>query len=171
MRKNITQDKMLAELHKHYNQLEELLAQLTRAEYNVSGIAGAWSVKELLAHLTAWDERGTIWIRDALRGEMPQIPAPNETWTARHRMNAETERASKRHSYARVLEEYRAAFNQLAELVESIDERDWERRTRVRHKTGLGETVSISALVRCRVQHLAWHTKPLATSIKARSKQ
>lgn len=169
MRKNAPQAQVIAELHSQYNKLEEMLAQLKPAQKNLPGIVGDLSVKGLLAHLTAWDARGILWIGDALLGEMPKIPAPNETWSARHTFNAEIQRASGRRSFARVLDEYRSTFNQLVELVEGIDERDWDRRVTVQHKTGTGETLAISQLVRWRVQHLATHTKPLSDWLKEQS--
>lgn len=54
--------------------------KLSDAQMAESGTAGDWSVKDVLAHLTAWHEMCLSWYRAGVAGETPKTPSEKYTW-------------------------------------------------------------------------------------------
>ena len=48
-------DELLAMIQSGYEQFEALLATLSEGQMTIAGVNGSWSVKDNLAHLTAWE--------------------------------------------------------------------------------------------------------------------
>ena len=44
------------------------------------GIEGNRSVKDIVAHMTAWEQRMIQWLDESAAGLAPQRPAPGMTW-------------------------------------------------------------------------------------------
>lgn len=154
-------EKVLESLHSRYELLEEMLAQLSDEEMTRPGVQARWSVKDIVAHLTAWDQRGIRWISAALQGEIPFIPEPGYSWTGRHKLNEQTYQENLALPVDVVLRNYRDTFSQLLELLEDMSLIEWNRMTPVVHKSGAGKPVMIGELVRWRLQHLVSHSKPI----------
>jgi uncharacterized damage-inducible protein DinB len=47
---------MLDNLDATWNDLQTAIAELTDAGMQEPGVTGAWSVKDILAHVTTWEE-------------------------------------------------------------------------------------------------------------------
>jgi hypothetical protein len=45
------------------------------------GIVGEWSAKDVLAHLTEWEQMVLGWYHAGLAGETPALPAPGFKWS------------------------------------------------------------------------------------------
>ncbi|MFW5691331.1 MAG: ClbS/DfsB family four-helix bundle protein [Chloroflexota bacterium] len=60
--------------------LEAMLERLTEAELIEPGACGEWSVKDILAHLYAWEQMVMSWYEAGLRGEVPRTPADDLNW-------------------------------------------------------------------------------------------
>ena len=77
MTEQLDKAELLANMQAGYNSFEALLAGLNENQMTTPGVNGAWSVKDNLAHLSAWHLRqlallqgvrpnalkGTIWKR------------------------------------------------------------------------------------------------------------
>jgi hypothetical protein len=90
----------------------------THAQMLLPGVDGEWSVKDALAHISAWERRMISWIGSHLRGEEPTIPLP---WDV-ERMNAETFTQVKDLPLAEVLKEFRISYWDSLALSESLSE-------------------------------------------------
>lgn len=77
-----------------------------------------WSVKDILAHLTAWEQLCLGWWRAGQRGETPALPAVGYKWSQLPALNAAIWKAHHRRRYADVVLDYRASF---AEILAAID--------------------------------------------------
>ncbi|MBX3081947.1 MAG: ClbS/DfsB family four-helix bundle protein [Anaerolineae bacterium] len=62
----------LQESHRNF---ETLLDQIGEARMEEAGVAGHWSMKDIIAHLTGWHQNVVARFRAALHGE-PQPPTP-----------------------------------------------------------------------------------------------
>lgn len=62
------------------SKLNTFLETLTPQEWEMEGIVGKWSVKDVLAHLAEWHQMVLGWYQAGLRGETPSVPAPGYTW-------------------------------------------------------------------------------------------
>ncbi len=132
--KHLTKPELLEQIRTERGKLEATLARLTHAQMllpgpstalrqaqgNSSGQAtdGGWSVKDVLAHISAWERRMISWVGSHLRGEEPAVPLP---WDV-ERMNAETYALVKDKPLAEVLEEFRQSYWDSLALAESLSE-------------------------------------------------
>ncbi len=62
-------------LHESYDKWEAFLDEIGIARMDESGVAGHWSVKDIIVHLTGWDQYVVARLQAALRGE-PEPPPP-----------------------------------------------------------------------------------------------
>ena len=86
---------------------------------------GGWSVKDLLAHLTAWEQMFLGWYRAGVKGDTPETPAPGFTWSAADldKLNDRIYRRGKRLSLAEVQRQFDASYAEtLAQVKRMTDE-------------------------------------------------
>jgi hypothetical protein len=60
--------------------LLKALDMLTDAQMEMGGACGEWAVKDILSHLTDWEQRGLRWYRAGLKGEVSPIPDADYNW-------------------------------------------------------------------------------------------
>ena len=64
---------LLANIQAGYDQLEALLASLSEEQMTIPGVNGSWSVKDNLAHLTAWQSYQAARQEGILNGVEPPV--------------------------------------------------------------------------------------------------
>jgi hypothetical protein len=104
-----------------------MLAKLNDEQMQQPDVQGSWSVKDIIAHLTIWEQRGTQWIRSLAQEEEPEIPLPSYTWDDVDQLNIETYEENREKPPKEVLAEFEKSFACLLEQVQSLDEEDLER--------------------------------------------
>ena len=62
-------------LHESYEKWEAFLDQFGTARMDEPGVAGHWSMKDIIVHLTGWDQYVVAHVQAARRGE-PEPPPP-----------------------------------------------------------------------------------------------
>lgn len=87
-----------------YGAFETELAQLSDEQMLQPGVVDDWTMKDVLAHISAWERMFIGWIEALLRGETPDRPEFfSEEWT--DRVNARVYEESRE----RTLDDVRAA--------------------------------------------------------------
>lgn len=126
---------LLARLDKAWTAFTASYAGLSEAELLEPGVSGAWSVRDLIAHVTWWEEEALQHLPHILRGETP--PRYSVTYGGIDAFNAlMTER--KRHlSLAEVLREQEQTHRRLLALVERAPADQITTDTRWRHRLRL----------------------------------
>jgi hypothetical protein len=66
---------LIGGLQEEYRNWQALLDQIGPARMDQSGVAGPWSVKDIVAHLTGWRRRTVARLQAAQRGQ-PEPPPP-----------------------------------------------------------------------------------------------
>lgn len=115
---HITKSELLDQIRTERKRLEEVLAAMTPDQMLHPCASGEWTVKDVLAHISAWQRRMLSWIRSHLRGEAPDVPLPWEV----ERMNTETYTQVKEKPLVEVLEEFRQSYRDALALAESLSE-------------------------------------------------
>ena len=85
--------------------LEDEIGKLEPRQLTQGGVTDAnRSVKDLMAHLVEWEQMFLGWYRAALKGEIPNTPAPGYTWSwdSLHQLNDKIYRRYRRKSLAEV---------------------------------------------------------------------
>jgi hypothetical protein len=113
---------LLAELKAEYQSWERLLAEIGEDRMDEPSAAGAWSIKNVVAHLTAWRRRTVGRLEAVAQGQ----PQPKPTWPAEltedDDINAWFHARDRDKSVSEVLSEARRVFQQLVSAIEKVPE-------------------------------------------------
>jgi hypothetical protein len=102
--------------------LEAMINSMDEAEMVKAGTLGAWSLKDMLAHIATWDKRGTTWIGVAAQGKIPEMPVIDYTWDDKDELNHQTWLENKDKPLENVLADFNDAYQRLLEQVEQLSE-------------------------------------------------
>jgi hypothetical protein len=103
---------LLAMIQTAYDQFEALLASLSEEQMTVPGVNGTWSVKDNLAHLTAWQNYQAARQEETLNGG-PEPPKPAPGAESEDEINAYVYQQHKDQPLAEVLTDFRAAYQRI----------------------------------------------------------
>jgi len=118
----MTKLEFLDTMRSEHERWEALLAQVDDAQMLQPGVAGDWSVKDLVAHVTAY-ERGLVeWLEAASRGQslaFPDLDHPDVDYR-----NAVIFSENQNRPWHDVLLESEQVFQRLLQLVEALPEEE-----------------------------------------------
>ncbi|MCG3209669.1 MAG: hypothetical protein FOGNACKC_03296 [Anaerolineae bacterium] len=118
----------LAELHQSFDQLERAIRPLKPAQLLQPSVYDGLSVKDVLAHITAWERLSIGWVEAARRGEPVVRFAPGFEQSSEddddtmHRLNEHLVHLYRERPLAEVLADFTAAHQEMAALVETMSE-------------------------------------------------
>ena len=117
----ISKTRLLDEMHASYSALEELLAALSEEQMTTAGVNGAWSVKDNLAHLGAWQQH-EIERQEAIRDGIE----PPDRWAgmSEDEINEQHYQQNKARPLAEVRADLRSNHQKLLALVEAMTDED-----------------------------------------------
>jgi len=120
---------ILTTLRAEFTRWEDLLASLSEAQITAPLLPGNWSIKDVIAHLRAWQQRSVARMEAALLDREPQFP----TWPAQfdpeaegqpHDLNAWLYATYRDQPWSSVHRDWREGFLRFLELGEAIPEKD-----------------------------------------------
>jgi hypothetical protein len=118
----MTKTRLLADLQREQEQWEALLAQIGESRMDQPGVAGEWSIKDIVAHLNGWRRRTVARLQAAQRGEAdPSPPWPAHLQTD-DQINAWLYETNRDRSVREVLDDSRQVFEQLVAAIEAFCE-------------------------------------------------
>jgi ribosomal protein S3AE len=131
----VNRAQLLERLHKAWTSFTASYAGLSESQMLEPGVTGAWSVRDLIAHVTWWEGEALTHLPEILSGRTPPrysvtyggIPAFNALMTAR----------KKGLSLADVLREQDETHRRLIAQVEGVAEDQITTDTRWRHRLRL----------------------------------
>ncbi len=113
---------LLAQLNSEQDAFADLLGLIGEDRMDEPGVAGAWSIKDIVAHLTAWRRRTVGRLEAVAQGR----PEPKPQWPAEltgdDEINAWFHSRDRDNSVREVMSESRRVFQQLASAVEKMPE-------------------------------------------------
>jgi hypothetical protein len=119
---NINKAQFIESLQAEQAQWEALLGEIGEAHMTQPDVAGGWSIKDIVAHLTGWRHRSVARFQAALRHESsfsPPWPAHLETDDD---INAWIYAANRDRPLSEVLQESRDVFQQLVDTLNAFPE-------------------------------------------------
>jgi uncharacterized protein YndB with AHSA1/START domain len=120
---------ILIALREEFNRWEALLASLSEEQITAPQLAENWSIKDVIAHLRAWQQRSIARLEAALLSRAPEYPA----WPAQfdpeaegqpHDLNAWLYTTYRDQPWSSVHRDWSQGFLRFLELGEAIPEKD-----------------------------------------------
>jgi hypothetical protein len=118
----MTKAELIADLNREYGQWEALLAEIGDGRMEQPGVAGSWSVKDLVAHLTGWNRRTVGRFEAALRDEADAPPPWPAQLQSDDAINAWIYEQNRDRSLPEVLGDSRQTFVDLVAALEAFPE-------------------------------------------------
>ena len=104
----------------NYTALQAELAKLTPEEIVDGGTVGEWSVKDVLAHLMAWQQMVLAWYAAGKRGESPVTPSEKYTWREIPALNQEIYETYRDTPLETITADFEASHREILAAVEGM---------------------------------------------------
>lgn len=131
----MNRDTLLSRLNKDWNALQDSYDGLAEAKIAEPGVTGEWSVKDILAHVTAWEEEALKHLPHIAEGGRP--PRYSVTYGGIDAFNALKTQESRRLSTTQVLARHQAIHQQIVDYIQSVPEAYFATETRFRRRLRL----------------------------------
>ena len=120
---------ILSALREQFNSWEELLGSLNEAQITAPKFDFDWSIKDVIAHLWAWQQISVARLEGGLRNREPEFPkwilSLGEDWEEdADRVNALTFETNHEKSWSEIYQNWKNEFLRFLELGNEISERD-----------------------------------------------
>jgi hypothetical protein len=126
---------VLRRLDRAWVAFKESYAGLSEAELLEPNVTGAWSVRDILAHVTTWEEEALKYLPLILEGGKP--PRYSVTYGGIDAFNAKMTEAKHGLSLSQVLAQLDATHQQVVDLLQRVPEAQLATETRFRRRLRL----------------------------------
>jgi hypothetical protein len=130
----LKKDQVLNRLEKAWATLQESYTGLSDPQLMEPGVMGEWSVKDILAHVTTWEEEALKYLPLILTGGRPPRYIQYGGIDAFNAQMAEQKRETALSEILRQLDE---THRRLIDYLQSVPEEHFTRETRFRHRLRL----------------------------------
>jgi hypothetical protein len=125
-------------LEKRWTELRASCANLSTAQITQPGVTGGWSVKDILAHITTWEEEALKYLPIILRGARP--PRYKDLYGGIDAFNARMTEQKRALSLSEIMNQMDATHRQLIAYINSSPEEMFTRETRFQRRLRLDTT-------------------------------
>ena len=109
------------------SRIDTIIDTLGESEMVRPALEGRWSIKDALAHITAWEQRFVRAFDAVEAGEKPEWPATGWTEAGVDELNKQDFEASRERPLAEVVAESRRSYAELRTIVERLSDEDLTR--------------------------------------------
>jgi PHD/YefM family antitoxin component YafN of YafNO toxin-antitoxin module len=131
----VTRRQLLTRIDEAWKLLQASYAGLTLSELLEEGVTGAWSVRDILAHVTTWEEEALRYLPLVATGGTP--PRYSTTYGGIDAFNARMTEARRGLSLPAVFRQMDDTHRRLVELVQAAPDALITSETRFRHRLRL----------------------------------
>jgi hypothetical protein len=143
--------------------LEKLLNSLTPAQMAAAPTPGAWAVKDILAHLYAWQQMFFGWYAAGQRGETPALPAVGYKWSQIPALNQHIYEQHCHLSAGQALALFRQSHAETLRFIESLPE---DELTTPGYYAWLKDSSLLVYLNANTAAHYRWAVKDIRNTVK-----
>ncbi len=119
-------DELLAELGREWAKIERTCAGLGEAGMLAAGVEAEWTVKDVLAHLSAWEKYLLDRLGYVLTGQQPRYPVMT-SWDDVHRFNAQVYAENRDRPLTSVIIEFRSLYQGVVTVIEALSDEQLNR--------------------------------------------
>lgn len=160
MEEQMSKGRLLSEMQDERARLEATLNQIDPQDMVAPGVVDNWTVKDLLAHISVWEQRMIRWLADSVRDVEPQMLPPGMTWDDLDQWNEQTYQEHRQRPLQEVLAEFGASFPQAVSAVQAVSEADLVDPDRFPWREGRPLWVMVAA-------NTSWHYKEHNEALEA----
>lgn len=126
MQNPTTKSELLATVQSDYGALLDLVQRFSPDEQQMPGVNDEWAIKDILAHLAAWEQLFLGWYQAGARSETPATPAPGYTWGWKSlgELNQRIYWQYRDESLAEVTHALAASHEQVLALIQTLSEEE-----------------------------------------------
>jgi hypothetical protein len=117
----MTKDELIKKIETEWDNLQAALDGLTEEQMHQPGVVGEWTIKDILAHITAWQTRLITTLFKAEKGVTPDTTEAGQTVD---QMNEKFYREMKDRSFDQVWDDLDASYHQILSRLEGWKEKD-----------------------------------------------
>ncbi len=117
----MTKAELIQKIESDWDNLQAALDGLTEEQMHRPGVVGEWTIKDILAHITAWQSRLIATMFKAERGLTPEAAEPGKTID---QLNEKFYREMKDRSFDQVWDDLDSSYHQLLSRLEGWKEKD-----------------------------------------------
>ncbi|MBO0722492.1 MAG: DinB family protein [Blastocatellia bacterium] len=128
-------NKVLQQLEKAWTEFKESYDGLSDSQLTEPGVTGNWSVKDIIAHVTWWEEEALKHLPLIIKGGRP--PRYSAKYGGIDAFNARMTEEKQGLSLAEVLKQMDETHRRLVDYVLSLPEEQFTRETRTRRRLRL----------------------------------
>ena len=123
---------LFKQLSKAWESFKQSYAGLSEAQLKEPGVTGKWSVRDIVAHVTTWEEEALKYLPLILQGKRP--PLYSHQYGGIDAFNALMTERKNDLSLAEVLRQLDENHRQLLNYLESVPEENFTQETRFRRR-------------------------------------
>ncbi len=124
MPKPTTREELLKETYAEREKLEALLKTIPPDVFSSKKVVGEWTAKDVLSHLTAWEQMVILWVKSGYEGKTIPIPAEGFKWNELPALNDRIYREHRDLAADEVLSKFDQSYHQILDLLNSLPEQD-----------------------------------------------
>jgi hypothetical protein len=117
---------LLDRIESTYAFADRTLEAVTEGRQTEPGVCGLWSVKDVIAHLTHWEQRTVRWVDEAAQGVKLIAPETGYGWDEAdlNRLNDFYQQRDQAKAWDDVLADWHSAQTDILTLVEDLNDDD-----------------------------------------------
>jgi hypothetical protein len=131
----MNRQQLLKQLDKAWTVLKESYAGVSESQLTEPGVTGHWSVKDIIAHVTTWEEEALKYLPLLLTGGTP--PRYSKQYGGIDAFNAQMTEQKRGLSLSDVLRQQEDTHRRLIDYVQNAPEEQFTRETRFRRRLRL----------------------------------
>jgi hypothetical protein len=124
MAKQSNKDQLVRDIQTERRRLEKCLAVVEKTDMTLPGVVGNWSVKDVLAHLVAWEQLFLMWYQAGMRDETPAVNPVGMRRKDIDALNQQIYEKNRSRSLDEVWNEFIDSYQQILRTVQSIPENE-----------------------------------------------
>ena len=121
MNKLPVKDDLLAQLDIEWAKIERTCASMNEIQMVAPGAQRDWSVKDMLAHISAWEKYLLDRLGYVMTGQLPRYPVMN-SWDDVHRFNAQVYTENKERPLTSVVIEFRSLYQGVVTVIQALND-------------------------------------------------
>jgi|SRR5436190_8718230 len=130
----MNRQQLLTKLDTAWAEMGESYSDLSNPQLTEPGVTGDWSVKDILAHVTTWEEEALKYLPLIIEGGKPPL---YKTYGGIDAFNARRCEQKRDLSLSEVMKQLDETHGQLMDYVRGVPEEQFARETRFRHRLRL----------------------------------